>query len=275
MRRPPVVGAPDERSVLVQAKFKELLREAGVDPDHPENWKLDDYATRYQCMAQAEREVPGGSPPVPADGLAIEGDPHEALAAAQRDLATARADVAKARQAADRASARRDKAEADLAQYASLDDEIEEAVATAIRDDTDDTLPTHLAMASRDRAIGVDRLDHAIRAERRLASELRNVEANCEVAEKRVKAIASVLVMQQAEELAHELAEVEAKALALQERLLALAHSFLPSHNGAAMALPASVVKAINDPKPVPEKRDALVSDWRSMHAMYVNAVEF
>ena len=78
------------RDQAVQQRFKELMREAGVDPDHPENWKSTDYPTRYECQDQAESETPGHVPPTPTPEFVIDDDPDEALATARREVAELR-----------------------------------------------------------------------------------------------------------------------------------------------------------------------------------------
>lgn len=44
--------------------------------------------------------------------------------------------------------------------------------------------------------------------------------------------------------------------------------------NGAAMPLPQSVVKAINEPLAVPEKRPEQIAAWRERHASLVAGTE-
>jgi hypothetical protein len=203
--------------------------------------------------------------------LPIDDNLDEALRTARREFANA-AELDRARSACDRAQQCVTRAEQELQRFAPLDPEISEWTAAQVRDDLDEPMPHHLLVAQGDRAAATDRLNHADRAQQRLAAGLRHCEANAQIAEKRLKAIARACLMVGAKAVAVELAEVQSRALSLQKQFMSLAQSSLPGRNSSAAALPPSVIRAINGP--VPQRKPALVEQWQDRHRALVAGAE-
>ena len=265
--------AEQARDQAVQQRFKELMRAANIDPDHPENWKSTDYPIRYACMDQAEIETPGHVAPTPTPEFVIDNDPDEALATARHEVAEFSADREHVREALARCDARIAKTDDELNTYNDLDDKAANWLSESFKsnDGNDDELPFALDQEMKARSRALDRAESARGAKQKLVAQLRHCDANVTVAERKLRAIASAIVMREAEDVAGELAEAEAAALTLQEKLLALAHSYLPGPSGGPATLPQSVVKAINEPRPVAEKREALILYWRIKHTTLID----
>ena len=159
--------------------------------------------------------------------MPIDDNLDEALRTARREFANA-AELDRARSACDRAQQCVTRAEQELQRFAPLDPEISEWTAAQVRDDLDEPMPHHLLVAQGDRAAATDRLNHADRAQQRLAAGLRHCEANAQIAEKRLKAIARACLMVGAKAVAVELAEVQSRALSLQRQFMSLAQLSCP-----------------------------------------------
>ena len=200
LSRPVPADAPQDRDALVQAKFKELLRAKGVDPDHPETWRSTDYEARYAAMEQSERETAGYVAPVPqVDEFAINGDPEAALAQARQEAIDAAVERNRANTACAMAQQRIMRCDQEIANYADLDDQVAGWLVEQLKAGEDDCeLPYHLDNAQRDRSRCLDRREIAHAASLQLQSEARLAESNQGLAERRVKAIATAIVNRQA-----------------------------------------------------------------------------
>ena len=269
LSRPVPADAPQDRDALVQAKFKELLRAKGVDPDHPETWRSTDYEARYAAMEQAERETPGYVAPTPqVDEFAIDGDPEAALAQARQEAIDAAIERSRANTACAMAQQRIMRCDQEIANYADLDDQVASWLVEQLKAGEDHSeLPYHLDSAQRDRSRCLDRREIAHAASLRLQSEARLAESNQGLAERRVKAIATLIVNRQAEALAEERRALDAKILAIDEELASLPIAYLPGSSGQPSALPPAVIRAITEPRVAPKQRPELVEQWRTRHA--------
>lgn len=246
----------DDRNAQVQARFRELARQRGLDPDHPELWRGDQYSIRYECIAQAQAEIPEAPPPEVDD---FSGDRHEALQQARHDHAEAVANNDKAKAACARATAG---IERELARFDGVDEQLATWEVQQIKDEADDEIPYPLASALKDKALACDRHDRARAAKLRLDAERRHSEANLNLAAQQLRQAASRIVYAEGIPLAEALAQAEADWLDKAERLLALAHSTLDQSS----PLPAAVVAAVNRPLPQPQRKDNLVDAWRVRH---------
>jgi hypothetical protein len=272
MSRPVPADTSSDRDALVQAKFKELFRANGVDPDRPETWRSTDYPARYAAMEQAERETAGYVAPVPqVDEFAIDGDLDEALAQARQEAIDAAVERNRANTAYAMAQQRIMRCDQEIANYSDLNDEVAGWLAESIKSgETTNELPYHLSSAKADLSRCQDRREIAHAASLRLATEARLAESNLILAERNVKAIASLIVMTEAADLADELAHAEVRVLGIAERLASLPFSYLPGMNGQAATLPPAVIKAINEPRVTPAHKPELVEQWRQRHAALV-----
>ena len=124
----------------------------------------------------------------------------------------------------------------------------------------------------KDRSRALDRAETARGAKQKLQAELRHCDANANLAERKLSAIAAAIVMREAEDVAGELAEAEATALGLQEKLLALAHAYLPGPNGGPDARCRSPWSRRSTSRArSPQKRDALILYWRIKHTALID----
>ena len=265
MSRPVPADTSSDRDALVQAKFKELFRANGVDPDRPETWRSTDYPARYAAMEQAERETAGYVAPVPqVDEFAIDGDLDEALAQARQEAIDAAVERNRANTAYAMAQQRIMRCDQEIANYSDLNDEVAGWLAESIKSgETTNELPYHLSSAKADLSRCQDRREIAHAASLRLATEAR-------LAEKQ-------LDPRRAQCEGHRLPHRHDGGRRPRRRTGArgspcprdrrtsrvITVQLFPGMNGQAATLPPAVIKAINEPRVTPAQKPDSSSSGR------------
>jgi hypothetical protein len=209
-----------------------------------------------QRMAEYQRAISarnGGVMPVP-DGAAMApepeptGTPAERLAAAKEAHAAAKARHVKIKDAYSRATDRVDADARDLARFNGVDDRLTRWAVAQAYDGASDDLPLSEQITLAERARSIERHELSSRALRHVAGELHAAEQAETETDRRLRAAASAVLMEQAAFLARELAGVQAHELELRQRIRSYGDVNLPGLVGAT-PLPFACIEALNSPR--------------------------
>ncbi len=267
--------ASTEYQERIMARAKEIMLAAGMAPEfftsHGPAHGPKEIAIRDQAMSQAreaiatEWGVPQWRPANGGDEINWEAEPRPALALALAARADAEKNRDKCAIIAHNAQAMLAKCENELKQYDGLDIQIEQHIVEMARQGLDDEIPYSLSEASRDRSKLLDKRERAHRAVKTLAGELRDQQRKLEQATRIARLWAQRIIIMDAEKIAAELFETQARADQLRDSLNALSFCTFPGMGGP-VELTATLHRALNvQPKPREEsypKIEPLKTPW-------------
>jgi hypothetical protein len=197
--------------------------------------------------------------------------PRDALRQAQQAHRAALADRDRAAELAERAEQRAAAADAELADFADLDEKITAHYVRQIESDATAELPYPLARAQAERGKVVDKIAAAHKAHARLAAQAKAAEQHVQQALQQLQAAATRVITQHAEAMANELIEAEQNARDKRTQLLSLARSWLPSGHPGPTALPARVHKLLTSAPPQATEDGDAIKRWRAWHERLVD----
>lgn len=166
-----------------------------------------------------------------------------------------------------RAQERMDAIDAELADYADLDDQIAEFSVSQIREDKHDLLPADLDAAQLARGRLVDRIDAGHKAYAKLHAEAEAARQELQKASQRRSVAAAHIVRLRADEVAQELETIEEARYKLRVQLTSFGGLWLNFPNGSASLLGLTVRARDTLMKDRPEAQvdsgySANVRDW-------------
>jgi hypothetical protein len=271
-----MIGSQEERQAIAESLAKMRGQAWAFASEELRECEIDN-AIRQREMAerlQARTVLPS---PVVLDTSHVTtvvedcGDPCDGLKSALADLAEAEMLSDDAGEVVDRALQRVAKAEEDIAQHDGLDAKIAAWEIGQVRSDRIADMPYALIAASRERAAANDRLEHAHRAHRTLALELKNAERKVQECQRAASIAAQRVVLKRAEERADDLQRLMDDADEIRADLEALAGCAFPNAGGLVQVSPV-ILAALNRPSRERGQHTAMVLQphkqrWQSMHA--------
>lgn len=250
-----------DASAVTEAKYVELARERAQQQTEAEAG-----ANQAAAAIDAERRA--------AESL-TDAELRDALqqAIGSYDYALNQVGIAEAN--VDRAKQRMDAADAELADYADLDDQITAHHVVQIKQGTDHPLPAALHAAEQQRGQLVDRIAANHRVHATLANELQEAQRHLAAAEAARSRAASYVIAKFYDAVATDLSCAIDQVVVLRRKLVSAAAVWIASPGGAAplglsSKAKSAVHRQINDVQPETIQIDA-VRDW---HTRLLNSAD-
>jgi hypothetical protein len=276
-----MIGTQEERQAIAESLAKMRGQAWAFASEELRNCEIDG-AIRAKEMAAHMQGRPALPQPsvmldasnttgdLPKSGEPV-GDPRDGLKAALDALAQAEMARDDAGEHTDRALQRVAAAEEALAEFRDLDARVDAWTIAEIHGDRVSDMPHSLIRASQERAVANDRLEHAHRAHRTLAGELRAAETRVQACRRNAAIQAQRVVLRRAEERAAELQNLMDDADELRADLEALAGCAFPNAGKLVQVTPA-ILAALNRPSRERGQHTAVVLEphkrrWQSMHS--------
>jgi hypothetical protein len=267
------------RTRLREAEWlaEQRKRDPAFDP-----WRKPDEIRRTNAEISSDQEggddaggvsntAPAGIATQQAQDALVGMPPRDALRAAQQAHREAVAARDRAQELADRAKQRAEQADAELADYADLDERITAFYVRQIESDAQAELPYPLARAQAERGKVVDKIAAAHKPHARLAGQTKAADQQVQQAHRQLQAAATRVITQHAEELADELADAEQDACDKRTQLLSLARSWLPLGQPGPTALPPRVQKLLTNAPPRAHEDGDAIARWRDWHQRLID----
>jgi hypothetical protein len=270
-----MIGSQEERQAIAEGLAKTRGASWAFASDELKECEISN-AVRAREMAQHLQARPGlPQPSVDTSHVTTvvedHGDPREGLRAALDDLAQAEMARDEAGEHTDHALKRIAAAEEALTEFRDFDARVDAWTISEVRGGRVSEMPHSLIRASHERAVANDRLEHAHRAHRTLANELRDAERRVQEHQRAASIWAQKCVLKQAEQRAADLQNLMDDADELRADLEALAGCAFPNAGGLVQVTPA-ILAALNRPSRERGQHTAMVlgprkEKWQKMHS--------
>jgi hypothetical protein len=270
-----MLGTIEERQAIAEGLAKTRGQAWAIASEELRNCEIDgairqrEMADHLQGRSFVQQPVSESSS-APAPVLEETGDPCESLKSSLDDLARAEAARDEAGEVVDRALQRLARAEGDAAEYEGLEAKIDAWHIAETRGGRVGDMPYSLIAAARERSAAIDRLEHANRAHRALALELKDAERRVQELQRAASVAAQRIVLKRAEERAADLQNLMDEADEIRAELEALAGCAFPNAGGLVQVSPP-ILAALNRPSRERGQHTQAVLElhkrhWQSMH---------